>query len=311
MLSIGIIGIGGHSKRICKILNDRKDISFVKFYHPTKQTHGIAVTNDIAALLECDAIFIVSPNEFHYEHLMYLEVNYSGYIFCEKPPVTDLKQLSSLKLNSGKVYFNFNYRFSEYYFRIKEEIDSGRLGAPLTAFVAITHGLAFKQSYLSNWRSASNANQMGIVETVSIHFIDLFIFLFGPVLYFDINGCNQSGKGQVFDTATIKILFKNNLHVTVFVSYAAPFSERLVLYGTNGILDINDDVITTQHPRDSFDKEGFFIGPPKTINFSKDIYLKSLEKSIDYFLGVCKLKETFPSRYLDTSIATCRVTLRS
>jgi predicted dehydrogenase len=307
VLTIGIIGIGGHAKRIFSILVNRYDISSIKFYHPSKRDFGITVTNTLADLLQCDAIFIASPNETHYEYLMFLEENFHGYILCEKPPVISLEQLSSLRLSSGKVFFNFNYRFSDYFYKIKEEIDSGRLGNPIFVFIAFTHGFAFKNEYLTSWRSKSITHKNGVVETVSIHFIDLFIYLFGSVFHFEVTGCNQSGRGDATDTAVVRMQFQKNLEITILASYSAPFSERMIVYGTNGMLEICNDDVISQSPRDTFDDQGYFSPPPIIANKSENIYQASLEKSIDYFLSVCKVKERFNPKHLEASISTCKI----
>ena len=74
-------------------------------------------TNDLNDLFDCDAIFVSSPNQTHYQYLEKLFQKYDGYIFCEKPPVTSTDHLNILtKIPTrikNKLFFNFNYRFSK------------------------------------------------------------------------------------------------------------------------------------------------------------------------------------------------------
>ena len=86
-MRIGIIGDGGHSKRIQKILIKKKLNFFI--YKPKKPNYFEKKNFD--QLKKCNVIFIISPNNTHF---FYIKRLYRArYIFCEKPPVNNKKGL--------------------------------------------------------------------------------------------------------------------------------------------------------------------------------------------------------------------------
>ena len=53
--------------------------------------------NDLISSKAIDAIIISSPNETHFKYLTLILEKFKGYIFCEKPPVTELAELKKLE----------------------------------------------------------------------------------------------------------------------------------------------------------------------------------------------------------------------
>ena len=301
-----MIGCGTHARRLKSILDQYSNVESVRFYHPNKKFDDLYVLNDLSDLLNCDAIFIASPNATHYDYLRFLAATYHGYLFCEKPPITRREEIPFLEtLDSKKIFFNFNYRFSDYASMIREAIDRNDLGRPITAFIASTHGLAYKDFYVESWRASPN-NEFGIIENVGIHFVDLFIYLFGEISSIEKIGTIYSGRGQAFDTATIRASFKMGFELTIFVSYATPFSERMILYGDNGILDFDNDLLRISSPRNSFDIDGNFQSPPIHSTSIKNLYIRSLHASIDYFIDVSSTGRSLDESLFSASIKTCK-----
>ena len=97
-MRIGIIGDGGHSKRIQKILIKKKLSFFI--YKPSKPNY--IDSKKFNKLKKCKVIFIISPNNSHYAYIK--ELNKGRYIFCEKPPVNSKKDLLGLKKIKSKKF---------------------------------------------------------------------------------------------------------------------------------------------------------------------------------------------------------------
>ena len=125
-------------------------------FHPKKKFNDKRCTNYFTDLLSCDAIIISSPNDTHYQYIKKLET-FSGYIFCEKPPVSninELNKLKKLKINKKrKIFFNFNYRFSELDKLLQKYSNSKQLGQIVKIEIIASQGLAFKKEYIGSWRS--------------------------------------------------------------------------------------------------------------------------------------------------------------
>ena len=261
-MRIGIIGDGGHSKRIQKILIKKKLSFFI--YKPEKPNYFEKKKFD--QLKKCNVIFIISPNNTHYFYIKKLYK--TRYIFCEKPPVNNQKELSELtRLKSKKIYFNYNFRFIKIAEIIKNR-DKYKLGKLVYANLSSSHGLAQKNSYKSNWRSNIKKCPKGVYEIVSIHYIDLINYLFDVFKIEKPNLINSSKIGNSYDTSLVEIKLKDEGLVNIFSTYNSSYSKNLFFLFKNGILEQRNNLITIKGPSLNLDKKGFFK-PPKIIKTIK------------------------------------------
>jgi predicted dehydrogenase len=318
LFKIGVVGYRNHAKRIIDIVNNSNYALVNKIFHPSKTLDIPEFTNDIEDLIKCDAIMILSPNNTHLEYLDYLSTHkYDSYIFCEKPPVSSLKQLSSLlklKLNPNHVYFNFNFLFCQ----IKEIYDkytsNGILGKPIHMHVYLTQGLAFKEKYINSWRANTGPHKHGITETKAIHWIHLANHFFGEIESYSYFPKNYSENSNAHDTCYLSLYYKNGVSVNLFLSYAAPYDYDISLVGTNGYIKYRNNVIRVFSPRDTFDKNGLFSSPPcineyDYNNTGNSMYIESLERSVNYFLKICRDSKIFPNNLFSDSIEVNRFLL--
>ncbi len=297
-MKIGIIGDGGHSKRIQKILKKKK----LKFYiyKPDKPKYFNQQKFD--QLKICNVIFIISPNNTHY---MYIKKLYKGrYIFCEKPPVNTKKEIIKLKrIKSKKIYFNYNFRFN----KITELIKNRKkysLGKLIYANLSLSHGLAQKKVYKHSWRSNIKKCPKGVYEIVSIHYVDLICYLFKIAKIEKPKLINLSKIGDGYDTSLVEIRLKDEGLINIFSTYNSAYSKNLYFLFENGIIEQNNNVIKIKGPTLNLDTKGFFK-PPRTkknikINENKD-YSDSLLNSIEYFLDHVKNKKKFNKHITETS----------
>ncbi len=314
MLNIGVIGYRNHAKRIIDIVNKSNLAQVNKIFHPNKDLDIPCFTNNIDDLNICDAIMILSPNNTHIEYLKLFAHKYSGYIFCEKPPVASLEQLvmlEELKLDPSYVFFNFNYRFGRFKTVIEESISNGSLGKPIHMYISITQGLAFKEKYINSWRAGAGTHQHGITETKAVHWINLANLLFGEIEHYNYSPKKHSGHSNAYDTCYLSLQYRNGVTVTLLMSYAAPYNTDMSVIGTNGLIHYRDNVIRVFSPRDTFDDHGYFSSPPCVKQFdyhtiNKDMYMESLEQSVAYFLEHCRDHKTFPETLYNSSLDTNR-----
>ena len=146
-LKVCIIGDGIHSKRIQSILH-AKNIKFAIYKPKNKKKY---TRQNLYELKRFNSFFITSPDHTHFNYITNLYK--LGYIFCEKPPCTNKKQLSSLKkIRSKKIYYNFNYRFSALYQTLKNR-KKYNLGKLIYGSIINGHALGLKKHYQKNFRS--------------------------------------------------------------------------------------------------------------------------------------------------------------
>jgi predicted dehydrogenase len=298
-MKVGLIGNGFHSKRIQKILK-KKNINFF-LYKPSRPDYYNV--KDFEILKNCDVIFIISPNK---THLSYIKKLYSKrYIFCEKPPVNSIKDLNSLKkINSKRIYFNYNFRFSKIS-EILEKRNQHKIGKLIYANLITSHGLALKKEYKNNWRSNLKKSPKGVYEVISIHWIDLINFHFNIDDIEKPKLLNRSGVGNSFDTSLVEIKTPDSSLVNVFSTYNSAYSKRLFFLFENGIIEQIDNILSIRGPAINLDKRGFFKKPKLIesykINENND-YNNSLEKSITFFLNKVKEKEFFNKKLFNFAL---------
>ena len=304
-MKIGLIGNGRQSKRIQKILKKKK-INFL-IYKP--ENINYFDRDDLKKLDYCDAIFILTPNNKHYYYIN--KFHKKKYIFCEKPPVNNKKELKKLsQIKQGKIYFNYNFRFSKFSELLKNrKIFS--LGNLIFGNLTSTHGLAFKKEFINNWRSNKKKCPKGIFEIVSTHWIDLINYHF-TIKSIKLVLKNISRVGNSYDTAFTQIICGNGAILNIFNTYSSPYTKKNFFIFKNGIIEENENNIEVRGPALNLDKKGFFKKPKKILsiknNEEKD-FDNSLEKSINYFLKHVKLKKTFPKKLFRSSIETTKFCL--
>lgn len=295
------------------IINTSKISDLKYIYHPTKEINDPLFTNRFEDLLDCDAVFISSPNSTHYEYLTKLS-DFNGYIFCEKPLVTTPDELNNLKkhikLKPEKIFFNFNYRFSSFAEILNDKKILEGLGKINHIQIINTHGLAFKKEYDGSWRSNGKNNMHNILETTSIHYLDLLNYYFGKIKTKFYHPKLISNVGSAYDSSHLFLCYENETTVSIFNSYASPLFNEISIIGTNGVLTIKNNEITLSSPRDTFDSKGFFTSPPikfsKYFNFAEE-YTKSLQTSVNFFLDHVSQKTPIDKNQFESSIYTTEI----
>ncbi len=302
-MKITIIGYKNHALRLKSILNKLGYDNVVNYNHHTDWNH----TDD------SDAYFISSPNETHVEWINKLKEK-DKYIFCEKPPATNLEDLDRLEvLTNKKLYFNFNYRCSTLVDTAKQYIETKELGQLLYIDCISTHGLAFKESFQDNWRFKNDNLFSSIVGNLGVHYIDLVGYLCGDITDIKIKTSSIVSK-KLPDTATLDIV--NELcDAKVFLSYAAPFRNQVTLLFDNGILELRDGKVTSQKPRDALDENGRFKPPNYTtiseFRSSKEYYDDSLKTSVEYFMSCVENNEPISTENYNQSITTTKKLIKA
>ena len=298
-MKIGIIGNGGHSKRIQKILTKKKLNFFI--YKPKKTNYFDKINFDL--LKKCDVIFIISPNNTHYDYIKKLYRN--RYIFCEKPPVTSKEELIKLKkIKLDKIYFNFNFRFLKIS-QILKDRKKFKLGKLVYANLASSHGLAQKKGYKNNWRSSIQKSPKGVYEIVSIHYIDLVNYLFKVSKIEKPKLFNSSKNASSFDSSLVEIKIQNEGLINIFSTYDSSYSKNLFFLFQNGIVEQRNGEIKIKGPTLNLDSKGFFKSPETIksfhINENKD-FNNSLIESINFFLNHARNKRKFNKRIINISL---------
>ena len=316
VLNLGIIGYRNHAGKLISFLEKNSECKINYIYHPTKSLDD-RFTNDFSNLYDCDAVIIASPNKTHYQYIEKLTKNFNGYIFCEKPPVTNNEELIKLEKLTNKwkqkIFFNFMFRYSELSGIIKSRINSRELGDIIHIDICGSKGLAFKKEYKNSWRADGKTNLHNILDASTIHYVDLIGLYLGKIKKSTYFPSLVSNHGTSFDSSYVVIKYENGVTFSIFNSYATPLINELSIIGTNGHITIKDNNLIVKSPRDTFDKNGLFTDPPVCFksNFSipNDIE-NSLKKSLDYFISHVKKDDKFDLGLFENSLQTNRLILK-
>ena len=306
-IKIGIIGNGNQSKRIQNILKEKKYNFYI--YKPLKNKK--LEIKSFYNLSNCDVLFIASPNHTHLSYLKILS-SMNKYIFCEKPPVNSKKHLIELKrINSRKIYFNYNFRFLKICDILKNK-KNYNLGNLLYGSIVSSHGLAMKKNYKNSWRSKKKNTPLGIHEIVSIHLVDIINYYFKIKKIEKSTLLNHSKIGNSFDTSHVKIKLMNDGIVDIFTTYYSSLRRCFLFMFENGIIEQIDNQILIRGPSKNFDKKGMFKKPKlkKKITISNNQEKKdTLKKSIDFFLRIVRKNEEFDLNHWNVSIKSNELVL--
>tara|TARA_B100001013_G_scaffold98200_1_gene55145 strand:- start:481 stop:1326 length:846 start_codon:yes stop_codon:yes gene_type:complete len=272
--------------------------------------HNEGDINDLSA---SDIYIIASPNETHSEWIEIIRsFGKDKYIFCEKPPVTDLQQLTKIKDFDPKTYFNFNYRYSLLAKTLKKYLETDEIGKLIHASFISSHGLAFRKTYKDNWRFTGNTLSSSIIGNVGIHYIDLVNYLFGDIR--DINITTRKIASENLPDSAFISIESQICTSSIFISYAAPFRNEATVIFDDGIIELSNGQITIQSPRDTFDnKKRFKPAEIKTIETSftdsTSYYDDSLINSISYFFDRVENNKSFSSSSYEKAIITNQIVL--
>lgn len=304
---IGIIGFGSQGKRIFNILKKFKFKNIVIFKVNKFLKNKKIYSNNFNEIKRCDIVFVCSPNNTHLKYIKSLEKKI--YIFCEKPPVNNLKDLNIIKkMKLNNVYFNYNYRFSDINSSLKA-VKKYNFGKLLYGNIVMAHGLATKKNYKNSWRSR---DKNGVYDILGIHIIDLILNNYKISLIekkLDYFKTNLSP-----DNAYFSIKLKNFGQIDCYVSYSSPYKQKFEFIFENGVLEIDNKSICFKGPRNTFNNKGFFITPKtlfrKKFNQYND-YNLSLEKSINYFFKYFKNKKFFKKEDTNLSLKSNELMLKN
>ena len=300
-MKITVIGYKNHALRLKSCLNKQGIQNVVNFnYHKDNFT-------DIS---DSDAFFIASPASNHFEWINKL-TPLGKYIFCEKPPVIDKKDLDTLVEYRPKLFFNFNYRFSYLVKLIKKYHNSKELGEIINVHCVSSHGLAFKSSFENDWRFKDKNFFSSIVGNVGIHYVDLMLYLLGSIKSVNMDHLFITSK-NLPDTCKLNLVFKKTF-VDIFLSYSTVLQNKIDIFYENGILTLSNGLISLISPRDTFDDKGYFKTPEtqflKRFINSRDYYTDSINESIKYFLSCVKSKSNLSLKHYNQSIISNKIML--
>lgn len=189
-----------------------------------------------------DFAIIANSTDQHVETAIFLAKN-GIHLFIEKPLSNNSKNISILKNIVYKKHLvsllGSNLRFHPCIKKIKQLLESNKIGIPLYVFVE-------NGSYLPDWHKdedyrisyAGNEKKSGGIILTNIHEVDYLYWFFGiPKSVFSITEKLSKLEISSSDISNILIKFKNNVTAMVHMDFFQKSTFRCCkVIGTKGIL---------------------------------------------------------------------------
>lgn len=313
-MKIGLIGgAGGQADRLLSYKIKEIAIEYILYDHhgetlSCKKLDQYEKTNRLEDLLFCSGVIIMSPNTTHYFYLKYfIESNYKGYIYCEKPPVDDRTELNFLMSVDAywknRILFGFNLQRSIYRDILEDDYGLGNLQY---CNIISGHGLGFKEHYSDSWRNKPELLPQGIFRMVIIHYLELFISRFGLPKGEQRYNAVRAPKGRNIDNCMYSAVFgERDIMLNIYASYTMPLMDQSIFVFDNGYIIISENRTEIFAPRDSFDEKGGFKKPEQVQILNKgtsDIWKESLQNNILYFYKTIIKRVEFSEKEYDNSL---------
>jgi inositol 2-dehydrogenase len=189
-LNIGLIGLGRLGRVYARDLAGRIPEARLAAVADAAGTlaHDVAAALDVpraytdaSALVDdpgVDAVVIVTPTAAHRDQVI-AAVSNRKPTFCEKPPALSLEEAGAMKraIERSRTFFQMGFmrRFDAGYRAAKQQIEAGRIGAPLV-FKATS-----RDPFPPSLEYANPASSGGLLIDMGIHDFDLARWFMGEV----------------------------------------------------------------------------------------------------------------------------------
>lgn len=194
-----------------------------------------------------EAVDIISRNDMHAK-LGIKAANYGKHVLVEKPLATNLKDAGKLvntcRDKKVKLSIMFQNRFADIYQKMKKDIYRNRFGK--INLVKLSWCFNKNNNYFlsSSWRKSKKQAGGGLLIMNIIHYIDLLLWFFGPVMSVVGRTKNCKFKNiEVEDTVWAVMKFKNGVEAIIYSTITACVSTppSLKIYGTKANFIFKDD----------------------------------------------------------------------
>lgn len=194
--------------------------------------------DDLLADSEIDAVYIASPVIYHKEQAI-KAANAKKHILIEKPVALSIKEGEEVakicKQEGVLIASGFMMRFHAYHKKMKEIVESGKLGKVVSCRGQLT---CWYPDMPGNWRQQKSTSGGGALMDMGVHCIDLIQYITGgkarKVAAFT---GTKTFNYEVEDSASVIFEMDNGAYGYVDTNSNIPDAAakcRLEIYGTKG-----------------------------------------------------------------------------
>ena len=231
---------------------------------------------DAAALIadpEVDIVYVATPPGTHRE-LAVQALEAGKPVYVEKPMAMNhaecLEMIAAAEKAGQKLFVAYYRRALPYFLKVKELLDGGSVGQPLTAEVRLLRPERPEDRDPARlpWRLRREVGGEGYFHDLAPHTLDILDFLLGEIA--DARGCksNLGGFYDVADTVTAAFRFRSGVTGTGTWCFVAPpqaVEDSVAITGRKGIIRFSTFTFSPIELTTAGGKERFRIDPPEHI----------------------------------------------
>ena len=256
-VKVGVIGCGKIAQQVHipnYIQNPRSKLSAISDSNKETLTnislkYGIEHTfENYEEMLDSglvEAVSVCVPTGFHSD-VVIKAARKGVHVLCEKPLAPSLgeadEMLKAVAENKIKFSVGYNLRFLQNHVKVKEYLESGKIGQPIIARA----NLVTTGPYAADEKSFARETKkrIGCLFDSGAHIADLMLWMFGEPLSLSASFSTHMAGVQVDDAAMVSIKFKSGLlgeisvaWVPIFSYAALETSRQIQIIGAKGTID--------------------------------------------------------------------------
>lgn len=252
-VKIGILGAGAIAERahiahyvklehvelsaIADLDQNRAEQVAEKFGIPNVYTN----VGELLARRDIDGVSICTPNKFHADHSI-AAMKAGKHVLVEKPMCMNLQEAEEMictsKMTGKALMVSFTHRFFSHNQYVKEQLEEGTIGTPLTFRIRFAHlGPYTSWEAKSGWFFNKELSGGGALLDMGIHALDLLRYFGGE--FKEIKGYAATLKHniEVEDYAAALIAFESGTYGHMETGwYSQPGFTGYEIYGTEGTI---------------------------------------------------------------------------
>ena len=248
-----------------------------------------------------DVVNICTPTGFHAEPAI-AALESGKHVIVEKPMEINLERTDKMiqAANKANRFLGviFQYRYLPAIQFLKNAIDHGKLGKITLAEASLKWYRSPEYFKVAPWRGTKAFDGGGALMNQAVHFIDLLLYLMGPIESVMAYSTNLYHQIEVEDTAVACLRFRSGaLGVVQSTTTALPrLFDRIEIAGTEGsVLVENGSLRFKYFSEDDGRNVGLYGKKDAGLSAAQNISLPKPEGHIPQFLDfISAIKENRP-----------------
>ncbi len=215
-----------------------------------------ASAEELCASPEIDAVFVVSPDALHKEHVL-LALAAGKPVLCEKPLAMNVGEVEAMLAAAAQAGVLFgvaqNMRYNLAIDLMRRWLAEGKIGKPQLAHAQFCYEAGRSPR---TWINDPGLALGGPIGDVGIHCIDALCYVLGePVTGVTTLAHRDAASGEVESHAVVALEFAGGAMGMVTVTTRAAYRSLIEVAGERGSL-VCEDAMTVDHPVSLVLREG-------------------------------------------------------